>query len=214
MQKDKNEKTSKAEKAVKIISETGGIAGTSDFIVNGIEKWDLTRLCRKGILKRVQHGYYQLPGNRELREINYLAKILPEAIIFLHSALFYYGYIKTKPKKWTIAVPRTVSQTRLKKMIIPIKPYFSQPDIFNLGKTAARFKEDNSEATLLIYDRERTICDCFRYRTKLEKEFFSEVLRQYCADYQKNTARLREYAKKLGILTKTEETMMLLGIRL
>lgn len=29
---------------------------------------------------------------------------------------------------------------------------------------------------LAVYDRERTICDCFKYRTKLDNEIFNKAM--------------------------------------
>lgn len=36
--------------------------------------------------------------------------------------------------------------------------------------------DDFNGAVLAVYDRERTICDCFKYRTKLDNEIFNKAV--------------------------------------
>ncbi|MFR0980435.1 MAG: type IV toxin-antitoxin system AbiEi family antitoxin domain-containing protein, partial [Holdemania filiformis] len=74
---------------------------------------------------------------------------------------------------------------------------------YELGKTSA-----NIDGTILsIYDRERTICDCFKYRTKLDNELFNKAVRSYVDDEQKNLINLSKYAKEMGLLKKINDLM-------
>ena len=43
---------------------------------------------------------------------------------------------------------------------------------------------------LAVYARERTVCDCFKYRTKLDNEMFNKALNAYAADKKKNLSNL------------------------
>ena len=52
------------------------------------------------------------------------------------------------------------------------------PPLFEIGKTSGDF----NGVQLAVYDRERTICDCFKYRTKLDNEMFNKALNAYAAD--------------------------------
>ncbi len=49
---------------------------------------------------------------------------------------------------------------------------------------------------------ERTICDCFKYRTKLDNEIFNKAVNDYAADEKKNLANLSKYAKEMKLYTK------------
>ena len=151
-----------------IIKSSGGIAKTSDFVAAGISKNALKELTDKGELIRVRHGYYQLADDTGIPEAQYIASLLPEGIVCVESALYYYGYSDYAPREWTIAVPRSIALTKLRLDVVPIKAYYVQKDVFDIGKTTARF----DGVTLSIYDRERTICDCFRYRTKTQHIVF------------------------------------------
>ena len=65
---------------------------------------------------------------------------------------------------------------------------------------------------LAVYDRERTICDCFKYRTKLDNEMFNKALNAYAADKKKNLSNLSRYAKKMRVYKKLMDVMeVLLG---
>ena len=62
---------------------------------------------------------------------------------------------------------------------------FVQQDLYELGKTTGDFHG----VTLPVYDRERTICDCFKYRSRLDTELFSKALNAYANDPQKNLSK-------------------------
>jgi len=63
---------------------------------------------------------------------------------------------------------------------------------------------------LPVYDRERTICDCFKYRTRLDTETFNKALNAYANDTNKNLQNLSTYAKKLRVYKKATELMAVL----
>lgn len=57
---------------------------------------------------------------------------------------------------------------------------------------------------LAVYDRERTICNCFKYRTKLGNEIFLKALNAYAADKKKNLGNLSSYAKEMQVNKKLD----------
>ncbi len=63
---------------------------------------------------------------------------------------------------------------------------------------------------LAVYDRERTICDCFKYRTKLDSETFNKAVNAYAADENKNLANLSKYAKEMKLYAKVMNLMEVL----
>lgn len=186
-----------------VIEKRGGVAKSSDFVENGISAVDVVNLCNANYLYRVRHGYYQLAEQTSVSEEKLLAKLVPEGIICLESALFYYSYSDFTPREWSIAVPRSISRAKLKIETLPLKVYYVQEDLYELGKT--RFKING--VSLRIYDRERTICDCFRRRSKLDSEIFNKAINAYANDENKNLRNLSEYAKKLHIYNKVTDLM-------
>ena len=184
-----------------VIKSKGGIAKSADFVAAGIRAVDVVSLCNAGYLDRVRHGYYQMAAQRDVTEEQMLATLIPQGIVCVESALFHYGYSDFAPRKWSIAVPRSVSRAKLDVDALPVQTYFVQQDLYELGKTTGDFHG----VTLPIYDRERTICDCFKYRSRLDTELFSKALNAYANDPQKNLNNLSIYAKKLRVYKKVIE---------
>ena len=192
--------------AKKVIAESGGIAKTSAFLSAGLYKSDIGKLVADGVLERIRHGFYQLVGNNDITEAEYLSRLIPEGIVCVESALFHYGYTDFTPRKWSVAVPRAVSQNKLKTTVVPLKAYYIQQSVYELGKTQADF----DGTVLSIYDKERTICDCFKYRTKLDNELFAKAVNAYANDKEKNLANLSKYAKQLRVYKKVTDMMEVL----
>lgn len=189
-----------------VVESRGGIAKSADFVAAGIRAVDVVNLCNAGYLDRVRHGYYQMAEQHETAEEQMLATLIPQGIVCVESALFHYGYSDFAPRKWSIAVPRSVSRAKLDVDALPVQTYFVQQDLYELGKTTGDF----DGVTLPVYDRERTICDCFKYRSRLDNELFSKALNAYANDPQKNLSNLSVYAKKLRVYKKVIELMEVL----
>ena len=118
-----------------IIIQQGGIAKSADFVAAGISAVQVVSLCNEGFLERVRHGYYSLAEHDTASEEQVLAKLFPKGIVCVESALFHYGYSDFAPRKWSIAVPRSMSRTKLEDNILPLQTYYVQQDIYELGKT-------------------------------------------------------------------------------
>ncbi|MFR9175489.1 MAG: type IV toxin-antitoxin system AbiEi family antitoxin domain-containing protein [Acutalibacteraceae bacterium] len=189
-----------------VIINNGGIAKSADFVAAGIRAADVVNLCNAGILSRVRHGYYELTEKSEVSEEQLLATLVPKGIVCVESALFHYGYSDFAPRKWSIAVPRSMSRTKLNVDVLALQPYYVQAELYDLGKTIGNF----NGVVLPVYDRERTICDCFKYRAKLDNEIFNKALNAYANDTEKNLSNLSAYAKKLRVYKKVTELMEVL----
>lgn len=191
--------------AKQVIINAGGIAKTSDFKSAGLKNYEVSALCEKNRIDRIRQGFYCLSDNA-VSEEQLLSSVLPEGIICLESALYHYGYSDYAPLFWSVAVPRAISLSKLNIDGLPIKPHFIQPQTYELGKTT----DDFNGYTLNIYDRERTICDCFKYRNQLDSEIFNKAINAYISDDKKNLANLSKYAKQLKVYKKVTELMEVL----
>ena len=189
--------------AKQVLIEKGGVAKLADFVAAGMRAVDVVNLCKAGYLDRIRHGYYQLAEADTSSEEQLLATLIPKGIVCVESALFHYGYSDFAPRRWSIAVPRSMSRTKLDVDALPLQPYFVLPEIYELGKVS----EDFDGVILPVYDRERTICDCFKYRSRLDNEIFNKALNAYANDTQKNLQNLSIYAKKLRVYKKVTELM-------
>ena len=186
-----------------VFAVTGGIAKTADLLSVGLTEPEVCALCNDGYIERIRHGYYQLAGNTSISEEQLLAKLIPEGIVCVESALFHYGYSDFAPREWSIAVPRTVSRAKLKIDAFNFKAYFIPKEHYSVGKTTSIF----NGISLAVYDRDRTICDCFKYRTRIDNETFNKAIHTYVADDAKDLRNLSRYAKELGLYKKVMELM-------
>ena len=187
-----------------VFNTVGEVAKKSDFISAGLKEQDIYTLFKQGYIERVRYGYYKLSVGDELKEEVLLSKLMTQGIVCVESALFYYGYSDFAPREWTITVPRSSSRTvKAIQEEIPVKAYYVQNDMYRLGETTGSF----NGVTLPVYDRERTICDCFKYRTKLDNEIFNKAVNAYVADQKKNLANLSKYAKEMGVYKKMMNVM-------
>lgn len=197
---------SKETTAKNVFKNVGAIAKTSDFKNAGLSNYDIAKLCKDGVIERIRNGFYQLPDNYNISEEQLISSLLPYGIVCVESALFHYGYSDFTPREWSIAVPRTYRNQISNIQELPVKAYYIQKNIFDVGKT----KDDFNGVTLPVYDRERTICDCFKYRSKLDNEIFNKALNAYANDSKKNLSNLSAYAKKLRVYKKVTELMEVL----
>ena len=189
-----------------VLIEKGGVAKSADFVAAGIHAVNVVNLCNAGYLDRVRHGYYQLAEADASSEEQLLATLIPKGIVCVESALFHYGYSDFAPRKWSSAVPRTMSRTKLNIDALALQTYYVQSEIYELG----RITDDFDGVILPVYDRERTICDCFKYRSRLDNEIFNKALNAYAKDPRKNLPNLSSYAKKLRAYKKVTELMEVL----
>ena len=190
----------------KEIENNGGIAKTSDFAAKGISKYEVAAFCKKGVIERIRRGVYQLPHSNSTTEERLIHELLPQGIICVESALFHYGYSDFSPREWSIAVPRTATRTIKNIEEFSVKAYYIQKEFLDTGKSTGNF----NGVILPVYDRERTICDCFKYRTKLDNEIFNKAVNAYAVDEKKNLANLSKYAKKMKLYTKVMNVMEVL----
>ena len=193
------------ELAKRIIINSDGIATTFDFKIAGLEKYSVSNLCKEGLIVRIRHGYYSLPDSLVAEE-QLLSKLLPEGIVCLESALYHYGYSDYAPLSWSVAVPRTISQSKLKIEGLQLNVHYVPKTNYSLGKTAAIF----NGISLHVYDKERTICDCFKYRNQMDSETFAKAINAYSVDKEKNLSNLSKYAKQLRVYKKVMEMMEVL----
>lgn len=189
--------------AKSIIKNSGGIAKTAQLNEVGIQNSEIKKMCESGDLERVKHGYYQAADQMEISEEKMIAVFLKEGIVCMESALFYYGYSDKTPLAWTIAVPRDISRAKIRMKNFAYKLYFVQDDKLALGKTEGIF----NGIELPVYDRERTICDCFKYKSKMDNEIFNKAINAYVIDEKKNLGNLSKYAKEMRVYKKVAELM-------
>lgn len=183
----------------KEFQKRGGILKTAELKELGLSSRQIKRLLDDGVIARIKRGFYELT-DYVIQEEVIIARLFPQAVIFLESALFHYGYTDRIPLAWQIAVDRYSKTTQYDIDYPLIEPYYLEPKFLEIGVDI--IEVDGVEVR--IYDRDRTICDVLRYEKKLEKEVFNNAIVRYIEDPRKNLRKLFEYAEIFNIKNKVQ----------
>jgi len=173
---------------------------TSDLRASRVYYEDIQRLLNDGIIEKIKQGYYHFIDDQNNSEANIINRLFPDAIMCMHTALFYYKYSDRTPSEWHLAVDKDIPKSRVKIDYPFIKAYFIESRLLNLGVTTG----DIDSITICIYDRDRTICDCLRYINKMDKEIFNKAIQSYVNDVKKNIPNLMKYSKLLRVQEKVK----------
>jgi predicted transcriptional regulator of viral defense system len=183
------------EKIKSVFFENQGYATTREMSERGINRYYLNALKHLEIIERVKTGVYRwrdydFDYDFELVEI---FKIIPKGVLCLKSALSYHGLSNYNPWQYEVAIERS------EKIIVPEYPpvkivYFTEK-FYNLGITEVK----QNGCNVRVYDLEKSICDCIRYRNKIGIEMVRESLNEYLKRKDRNLNKLMIYAEKCRV---------------
>lgn len=183
------------QKIKEIFLRYNGVMKWKEMIQNELSFRLIEKLLIQGHIEKIKFGYYQWVDNHNFSDIALIAKLFPDAIICMESALQYYGYTDRTPAAWHLAVDKHSTKSRFKIDFPIVKPYYIPIEQMNLGVEVINIES----AELKIFNRERIICDCLRRENKMDAEVFNKAIQAYIKDPKKNIPRLMEYAKILRI---------------
>lgn len=190
------------DKVKEFILKNGGIVKKSALNDLGIDYRRILDFVEKGDLIRLKNGYYTIRIS-DFSEEELIAKLFPDAVLNLESALYAYGYISKKPYGWRLAVDKNTSKSRFKMDYPKVIPMYTEPEVLELGGKEIDF----GGAKMKIFDRERLICDCLKYEDKMEREFFKEGVMAYINDPKKDIAKLMQYARERRVIKKVQNVI-------
>lgn len=184
-----------------IFEKYGGMMRTRELEQEKIYYRNIRQLMEAGLVEKVRYGYYQWIDPNDFSEVGTVVRLFPDAILCMDTALRYYGYSDRTPGKWHLAVSKDSGKSRFHIDYPFVRPYYIEPSVLELGLT--RGNMDGHEVR--IYDKDRLICDCLRYRNKMDKEIFNKAIQHYIADPEKSISRLLEYAGPLRVKKTAED---------
>jgi hypothetical protein len=79
-------------------------------------------------------------------------------------------------------------------------PYYTEPEAMKIG--ASRITISGYEFN--IYNKERVICDCLKYESKMDRQIFKEAVQSYIKDPEKDISILLEYAAERKVVKKVQ----------
>ena len=194
---------------IRIIEEFklhGGVLKTSELKKMGLTSRQIKRMVQEGIISKIKHGYYELTEYIP-NDLVIVARLFPDSVIFLESALFYYGYIDRVPQEIQIAVDRSSKTTKYDIEYPMVKPFYMEPRFLEVGVEAIEI----DGVKIRIFNRDRTMCDVLWFEKKMDYEVFSSAIESYIKDPNKVVRNLFEFAEILNIRNKVQTYI---GVRL
>ncbi|REJ65618.1 MAG: transcriptional regulator [Planctomycetota bacterium] len=185
------------EKAVAVFEDNDGVLKMADALRAGIHRNTLYSMLEQGIVERLSRGLYRLAeahplGNPDLVTV---AKKVPDGVICLVSALAYHELTTQIPHEVHVAVSRNSEPPRLDYP--PIRVYRFSEKAFSEGIERPLI----DKVPVAIYDREKTLADCFKYRNKIGMDTVLEALRFYKDQRRLNVEALLHYASICRVTT-------------
>lgn len=181
------------------ISAHGGIVKKCQLGELGVDYRRILDFVEKGELIRIKNGYYTTSSSN-FSEEELVAKLFPDAVLTLESALYAYGYIRERPYGFTLSVDKNTSKSRFKLDFPHIVPLYAEPEILKFGVEEMSFGNEK----IHIYNKERLVCECLKYEDKMDRSCFKEGLISYIRDEDKDVAMLMKYAKERRVTKKVQ----------
>lgn len=185
--------------AVDIFNQNNGILRTGKAKKLGINEVILVQMCEEGLLIKESRGIYRLANLPPLSNPDFvqIAMRVPHSVICLISALNYHQLTTQIPYKVYIALPRNMKAPRIEYPPLDIvylshKPYSAGVEEINLDEVPVR-----------IYDREKTVADCFKFRNKIGLDIALEALKDYMHQPNRDIQKILKYAR----INRVEKTM-------
>jgi predicted transcriptional regulator of viral defense system len=184
-------KKPKLKAALTVFRKAGGVLRMSEALDGGIHRRELYALRDGGELEVVSRGLFRLVKmpDASLPDFIPIAKRIPNGVICLISALAFHEITTQIPHFVYVALPSSSHK--------PAIPYPPLRCFWYTEKLLSTGVEDHSidGCTIKIFDLEKTLVDCVKFRNKIGMDIVLEALRMYWQSRKANLEKLFKYAK-------------------
>lgn len=173
-----------------IFREHNGQLRMSEALKLGITRYTLYSLRDKGIIERVSRGVYRLVELPPVSNPDLVTVSLrfPNAVICLVSALAFHNITTQVPHAVSVAVPRKSRTPCLD--FPPIQVHKFSAETYNSGIEEHLI----DEVSVKVYNPEKTLADCFKFRNKIGIDVTLEALKLYRTRMTPDFDKLLRYA--------------------
>ena len=150
-----------------------GMIRVRDAVKEGIHPENLRRLCKKGLLVKMARGIY-IPADSEISQNVGLAQIskrVPNGVICLLSALQFHDIGTQSPFEVWVAIDQKAAAPRIDYPPIRIVRFSGKA----LSEGIEIHQIEGVEVE--IYNKAKTIADCFKFRNKIGLDIALEALK-------------------------------------
>lgn len=174
-----------------IFRRHGGRLRMSKALAHGITRYKLYALRDRGVITPVSRGVYELAELPAMSDPDLVTVSLrfPRAVVCLISALVFHDITTQIPHEVSVAVPR---QARRPKLHYP--PVGAHR--FSKATYQAGIEEHRIDGVIVkVYNCEKTLADCFKFRNKIGLDVVLEALKLYRVRNRLDIDSLLRYAK-------------------
>ncbi len=164
---------------------------TGEALRRGVHPRALYALRDRGVLQQLERGLYRLADLPPLAEPDLVTVVrkVPEAVVCLVSALAFHELTTQVPHAVHIALERGATRPRL-----------AYPPLAVSWLSGAAFREGIREVrvdgiAVRVYDPEKTLADCFKFRNRVGLDVCLEALRAWRRRRDRSVDRLLHYAR-------------------
>jgi len=174
-----------------VFREHGGQLRMSEAIKHGITRYMLYSLRDKGVIERVSRGIYRLVDLPPMSNPDLVTVSLrfPNAVICLVSALGYHDITTQIPHAVSVAIPKDSRMPSLDYP--PIQAHKFSNEAYKSG-----IEEHMIDGVpVKVYNPEKTLADCFKFRNKIGMDVVLEALKLYKTRKKFDLGELLKYAR-------------------
>lgn len=174
-----------------LFRQHGGQLRLSEALVRGFNRYQFYQLREEGLIEPVSRGLYRLSDMPPIEnpDLMVVATRFPNAVLCLISALDWHGITTQIPHQVHLAVAR---DARL--------PALDYPPAAGYRFSGRAFSEGIEQVgvdgiTLQVYNPEKTLADCFKFRNRIGMDVVLEALELYRTRKTFRPGMLMEYAR-------------------
>jgi predicted transcriptional regulator of viral defense system len=177
--------------AQKLFIENNGILRASKAKKLGIHPNTLREMVDIGLLVKEAKGIYRIASLPPLSnpDLVQVSLRVPHSVICLISALSFHQMTTQMPYKIYISIPQNTK-----------RPHIDYPPIEVIKQSGKAYStgiiEYELEGVLVrIYNKEKTVADCFKFRNKIGQDIAIEALKNYLHENRRDIEKLLYFAK-------------------
>lgn len=191
---------------LELMKKNNGILESKQAKEAGIDNKILQRLNQSGEIERVGRGIY-IDANY-MEDEYFITQYRCKRGIYSHeTALFFHDLSDRAPLQLMLTIPSGYN-TRLLRNKDKYKFFYSNKELYEIGKMSLQSPYSNE---IVVYNKERTICDCLRKKDKLDTDLVITAVKQYMKEPGADFAKLLEYAELFNIRELVRQYMEVLS---
>ena len=179
------------EREVELFRQHGGALRMSEALRLGINRKALYAMRDAGVIESVTRGLYRLASLEPLAhpDLVTVAARVPQGVLCLISALSFHELTTQVPHAIDVALERGTRKPRLDYP--PTRFFWFSGPAFHEGIET----HELDGTSVRIYDPEKTLTDCFRYRNQIGMDVVLEAMRLWRERRRKKLDVLLKYAR-------------------